>query len=353
VTEAFAWLLKTNPKFSEYYIKYICRKLVSHKLDFQIDSSTVKWDTQVNFSGRFPDLIYEAGGKALVFEHKLFSNLHDNQLLNYRTHAEVAYEDYRLILLTANTTQHQQNPDLSLCWEDIHKLIEKWIIDNGENSNKLIFYNFLRLLEFEGLGPKAPISHESILYYFRAKDFETNVHNLMQDISQTSHKDFTSFISEEEFKLSLRSQWGRIGVELHNSWGPCLFAGVICGGHRVDPILGPDSPDVVLMLCFDSSLHETYKFDQDYKDFVKELRDKSKGFPDGWEIHLHLEDETKSEKNMWHPVYIRKPFVKMMAGTKNTEEQKKAFVESIQKILPYYTSSEYFQNMRSKWGKLV
>ena len=347
VTEAFAWLLKTNPSFSKHYIDYICTKV-----NFHIDTKVAKWETQVNFGGYFPDLICEASGKALIFEHKLFSHLHANQLQNYKDYASNKYDDYKLILLTANTTQHKQNPDLPLCWEDIHKLIEDWIKGNENSTNLLIFYNFLRLLEFEGLGPKAPISHESILYFFRGNHFLRNVINLMKDISQSNYDDFQHLIPEKDYALTLRNQWGRTGLELHNSWTPCLFTGIISDteGHKVDSILGLDSPDVVVMLCFDSPLHNLYEIDTDYLLFVEELRQKSKGLTDDWEVHFHFEDDTKVDKNKWHPIYIRKPFVKMMAGTKDFAEQKEIFINSVKEIIPYFTNSKHFQNMKKRWA---
>jgi len=153
ITEAFAWILNSYPGFSEHYLNYL-----SKELDYSISDLANKWETQSNFYGFFPDLVYKFGANALVFEHKVNSQLHTNQIDNYRNYSKENFEDYRIILLTSNTSQHSQSPDYAFCWNQIHALILEWLSKNSTSENLFIFNNFISLLEFEGLGPKAPIS---------------------------------------------------------------------------------------------------------------------------------------------------------------------------------------------------
>ena len=79
ITEAFAWLLKNYPNFSSYFIKDL-----KNRLNSTINvSENLKWDTQKNFDGVYPDMVCEFDDNAFVFEHKAWSYLHQNQLQNY------------------------------------------------------------------------------------------------------------------------------------------------------------------------------------------------------------------------------------------------------------------------------
>ena len=130
ITEAFAWLLKNYPDFSNSFIKDLGNRL---NADIVL-SENVKWDTQKNFGGVFPDMICEYDGNAIVFEHKAWSYLHKNQLQNYRTFAKNKFSTSYIILITAHEKQHEQNPDLALCWYDVHRFIDKWLTNKDEKD---------------------------------------------------------------------------------------------------------------------------------------------------------------------------------------------------------------------------
>ena len=346
ITEAFLWLLKNYENFSEYYLNYL-----SEKLEFGVSLKNAKWETQVNFNGYFPDLVCDLGDTGLIFEHKIRAHLHENQLNNYRDYASKKYANYKLILITMNTTQHFQEPDLALCWEQIHKLITDW--PPIKQNEFFLFQNFINLLEYEGLGPKAPISHESISYYFYANDFTKKVETLILSISNDKYiqEEFKQLIGED-FKLNYQNSWGRIGFQFLETWRPSIFAGVMVDwkDHNIKPILNKDSPDFVILLSFAEDLHGRYKVDENYINLVNELKQNLENNNSDWEFYNHLEDRSvEKPNNIWHPLYIRKPLIELLRGTKTFEEQKLRVFEGIKEVLPYFSQSIYFLNLRKEF----
>ena len=155
VTAAFGWILNNHDDFSVFILNKLCNLLKYSEI-----LAPIKWSTQVHFNGFYPDMVCEFNGNnAFVFENKVWSPLHSDQLSNYRNQAKQHYGEHRLILITANSSQHKQNPDLALCWKDIFQWTEEWLkAHKGNNSMHCIFQDFLNLLEYLGLGFYPPVS---------------------------------------------------------------------------------------------------------------------------------------------------------------------------------------------------
>ena len=118
ITEGFAWLLNKYPEFGEFFLQYL-----EEKLQLNVNKYDCKWSTQVNFDGKYPDMVYRWENRAIVFEHKTWTRLDENQIKNYREYSQREFDDSRIALITATKQQHEQCPDLALCWSDIYKLI--------------------------------------------------------------------------------------------------------------------------------------------------------------------------------------------------------------------------------------
>lgn len=345
ITEAFVWILRYYPEFSSYYLKAILQKA---QIDFQ--SGNAEWNTQVNFGGVFPDVVCKVDSYTLIFEHKVWAGLHENQLSNYRNYAINNYSKYLLILITANTSQHTQNPDLALCWRDIYNIINDWLSNNPATQNPFMFKSFLELLREEGLGPAAPVSHESILYYLQARHFIPNIVSWVQRASQRNGELLKTLVGGNDYKLYFRHLWGRIGLELHDTWRPCLFIGVMTDweDHAIPPLYH-NSPDFVILLSFEDTLHGYYPSNKNYLDLVEELSKKFFQNENGWQFYNHLEDDEVGEKNSYHPIYIRKPLIELLKGTITAEDQDMRFENAIAEILPTILESKYFHNLRNEY----
>ena len=154
VTEAFAWLLKNNKKFSGFFLRKILMRLPTYSgLNLQVGLDC-KWATQMNFGGIFPDMVAELNdGTLLVFEHKVWAQLHPGQLDGYKQFSSTNYSASYLILITASESQHIQEPDLALCWKDIHL----WIRDSIRRGKTRIYLSrFPKSFARRGTGANSP-----------------------------------------------------------------------------------------------------------------------------------------------------------------------------------------------------
>jgi len=354
ITEAFAWLLRFDKGFAlEYFNKIIV--LLGDKKKFpDLSGPTLQWSTQVNFKGKFPDLVCSFGENyAIVFEHKAFVHLHENQLQNYRdTAIEFYSNNFAIVLVTANITQHEQNPDAAICWSQIHLWISEWLQNHPEN--KLFFESFQRLLEYEGLGPNPPISHTAILYYNQVKNFNDALWGVICRAFINTKEKLSLLIPLEEMYFETQAGWGRWGIcsfgNDESKWKPGIFFGVMLDGidHQVKPMSENGSPDCVFIISFSENCHELYPKLESYKKLSNDLSELVKKDFLGWEYYQHLEDEAVDNPNRWHPLYFRMPLLELLRGTRTSEDQDQIFRDIILNKIPLIWSLESFQQLRNE-----
>lgn len=252
ITEGFAWLLNKYSEFGEFFLRRL-----EKKLQLDVNKYDCKWSTQVNFDGKRPDMVYRWENKAIVFEHKTWNRLDENQIKNYREYSQREFDDSRIVLITATRQQHEQDPDLPLCWSDIYELISDW--EQETNSDILfLFKDFQKLLKNEGLGPPAPVSHAAIRFYHEARDMKQNLEELVKRVQERgkNEKKWQRMIREDYPLRNLKksSQWGRMGISLWDEcdWYPGVFVGILLDGrdHCTKPIDSAKGPDFCLILYF-------------------------------------------------------------------------------------------------------
>lgn len=360
ITEAFAWLLHNHEGFGRFFFGK-----VASELQFATDVAleNLVWSTQVNYGGVYPDMICQAGRLGLVFEHKAWAHLHENQLSNYRAEAEKEFgakENFRVVLITGGSHQHDQNPDLALCWHHIYRWIKDWK-DQREYAPDYMFDDFCQLLEAEGMGPPAPISHQAILSYLPAQNFEFNLGHLINRVSKYA---WGNILPEEAYKLHMSEtrgrpwgddRWGRIGLNLFGMdgihWSPGIFVGFLMDSwdHNV-AWLNPTCPDFSVILDFKVQLFPDYDQHPLYMSMKAELRDKIQCELPDLEFHDHLESGVDNP-NRWHPIHIRMPMVDLFRGTITAEDQDKRFIEKASSILKIIAACEPFWSLRKELQK--
>ena len=353
ITEAFAWILKNFDEFSIFFIQKFFENI-----DFDINNQNMNWSTQANFGGVYPDMLLEMEGIALVFENKAWSDLHAGQLDSYRNYAKENYKKSYLVLITASSNQHSQNPDYAFCWSDICLWIKEWI-SLQEKESEFIFNDFSRLIENEGMGPPAPISHEAILCYYSARNLKEQISNLIRRIE---HEDWGKLVPSSDFKLFIENKrghhygdaWGRIGVHLlgggDNDWCPGVFVGFLIDGeeHCTRPLLEKKSPDFSVIIDFDINLHNQYPQHVIYKKFVGRVSDEIVKLNNGWDFYHHIEDQSIESVNKWHPIHIRKPMLELFRGTIIIEEQIQIFMKNTKEILNVIFCENKIQQLRDE-----
>lgn len=345
LTEAFAWILINYSDFSEFFLNKITAK---PNMQLQgMDGKNCEWTTQYNFDGVFPDMVCISNNHAIIFEHKAWSHLHEGQLQSYKNYAAGKFIESKVVLITASSYQHSQNPDLAWCWSDVYELMLTWLDNNTDAS--FIFNDFLRLLKSEGMGPPAPISHESILYYYATVDIKENIRNLLKRIE---NNDWSVNI-QNDFELLIKNAWGRIGLELLNSWRPGIFVGIMMDGkdHCTTPTNTTKGPDFCLIIDFDNDLHNRYPSNNHYLEFVNKLSKKIASLQNGFDFYDHLADTKIKSNNKWHPIHIRQPLLNVLIGSSTAEEQDNIFYRTANDLIKLVTDEESFWKLRSDYNK--
>ena len=350
VTEAFAWLLRKDDGLGLYLISAIAQMLADTDKSFSPPSDVIVWSTQENYDGYYPDMEAKWPGMAIVFEHKVNSKLHANQLENYREFHRRIDNDYRLILVTRHRAQHAQNPDLALCWFDIYALIKGYLETSEETSITWVINDFLQLLKSQGLGPAAPISHTSIWYYQEAMKLNTSTQQLMNNVIEHG------WSIKKEYHCEVKSSEGVMGIQFNRierkeplevSWKPGIFVGFVLDGtdHKIKHRL-KDGLKMCLNISIQNSFHKTYSNWLEYKALVTELTEKALKSDREWLVYDHVND--KKSCNKWHPLYLECSMLDVFKGTETMEEQEKRFVEIAEDALSLLMSCVSFQSFENK-----
>lgn len=357
ITEAFAWLLRSDKIFSHYFINEILDNLGLKKTEINFNENTiVRWNTQSNWGRHYPDLTCEFGEYVLIFEHKTHNyDVQPEQLNNYRKYANSRYKNPQSVIIITGST-HQHNPkhgyDLALCWSDIIHLINKWMKnDNCRNDYSFLFQSFLNLLKNEGLGPNEAISQEAIRGYYPSKDFLGNIDKL---ISKAYKHPWYTLFKIDNIDLQMDNAWDRKGFRIFASkpWTPSLFIGFITNNQdfRSKPVLGNISPDFCITISTENILYPQYSNDLIYKEFIKKLASEIAKLNLDLDFYEHHADKTIQNYNNWHPIHIRKPMLELFKATQTTEEQQTAFIETASKILNAIIDCEEFWQIRQSYS---
>ncbi|WP_421851585.1 hypothetical protein [Marinomonas sp.] len=347
ITEAFAWLLRNDMNAQAAILELVKTKSKKQDLAFYKASDEFDISTQMNFNGNFPDMVWQdhTNDWALVFEHKVWSELHDQQLHNYRQHAEQHYPNYALVLITARLMQHRQNPDVALCWYDVADCLRKLPVE----SDKLQWLRneFISLLDGNGLLNITPIDPLSLNYYKAAKKIDEQLHNIcLQSINETwpleGYLDFKK-------QNSVRKKEGRVGFYISQpvendkfTWRPGVFSGFLLDGwdHMVDDLLD-NGPIASLILSFGKAHHSISKTSPIYKQLINELQSSTE-LRSLWTVH---DRSQRVEFNHWHPLVISANLVELFESCNSIDTQIQRYNEEMKKLQQVLISCTAFTQL--------
>lgn len=352
ITEAFGWLLINRDGFGSFYLSKVRARL---GLGVREIRSPLEWTTRLNLEGVFPDLVGVDADTAYVFEHKAWTHLHPNQLGNYRLAAEKEYgaQNYHLVLVTGGRHQFDQSPDLALCWHEVHAWISEWLAHKDCEPDPL-FEDFQALLVSEGMGPPAPVSHESILAYKPARTLEPSLLSLIQRAVHHGWKQQFPLIAtapELPWHRGLpggKDPWGRIGINLSGgpeNWVPGCFLGFL-----IDPTdhciewQNPGCPDFSIILGANPEIRPEYPGSIELAALVTALPASLRASCPEFEVVDHF--GTCDEPNRWHPIHIRMPMVELFRGTTTADEQYARFVDAASRVLAVVSDLPEFHLFR-------
>ncbi|MBM7070597.1 PD-(D/E)XK nuclease family protein [Shewanella sp. 202IG2-18] len=354
VTEAFAWVLRNNSSCLSAFTKLLNEKL---NLSLDIESQPSVISTQENFDGVYPDMLIQYDDFALVFEHKVNSYLHTNQLQNYRDKSKShnGFNDCKLVLITRSRKQHEQKPDLSLCWYEIYQYFQTNLSED-EKENSWAIKELFALFKKEGLVPAKPVNISVMNQYFSALKIANQMENL---INEAKLEDWY-LVRECGFLHNAKKQrWGRIGLEFGTQdsqgkrrWSPGIFCGFIVDGndHRVCSII-EDEPLTTLIIEFNDDAQEKLGISAKgisnpelHNQLVSDIKSMLLVKDFGWQVIDTLQHKT-IKFNKWRPVMLMCPTSKFFDDCTSADDQRINFYKQFNELSKAIYELESFKTI--------
>jgi hypothetical protein len=350
VTESFAWLLQQYPDVARVVLGKVY-SLLGPDLPLDNDIEQLEWKTQLTIGGKRPDMVCDLGPEVLMFEHKVWSGLGDEQLANYEAAGNTRWpgKAIRLITITAHTGQFSSRAHVRLLWQDIHQLLSRLAESPAISADRHLQFHladFLQLLEFEGLGPSDPVSMASVRCYRVGRALEGQLLALFKSLVALDWN------LPEGYEVHVRNKEGRLGLQFQRTvngyrWSPGIFVGCMldgsdhCVNHRATPLV-----DFRVIFDFSRTLHAQYPALESYKALKAHLADRLQNGE--WTFYDHLEDATVRSPNRWHPLHLERSFVDLLRGASSLDEQVKVVGEVITEVLRLVQEGDHLHRLMSE-----
>lgn len=355
ITEAFAWLLKHDDVVRQSFSELLAKKSTKDAKEISLMHPSADIETQVNFGGKFPDLLWTSVDDdfCLIFEHKVWSELHYKQLDNYRTYAkERLNKPFQIVLITAHSGQHRQSFDIALCWYEIAELLGS--VSNSDEKTEWLRNEFINLLKSNGLINSTPLNPLAIAYYNDVKNIDKQLYEMVCRCQHSAWPLCQSINRDVLYRHPPRNKtargrcdaYGRIGLEFsytdpdseESGWTPGVFCGFVIDGsdHEVLDLL-IDGPIAVCIVSVNPKLQPQLKSNGCYDLLVSELME---ALPKDW----HLSDRTKVGKkfNPWHPLIIYRSLASFLGDASTLDQQTATYLEQMSEMQNLLASSKAF-----------
>ncbi|GLS84686.1 PD-(D/E)XK nuclease family protein [Paraferrimonas haliotis] len=349
VTEAFAWLLNVDRPLRNAFFKQLpkfCKKEAYNPINDLNVAHFGDISTQVNFDGKFPDMVWQSDSFTIVFENKVWAELHHNQLKNYRDYAQKHYKSHCVVVITASRMQHTQKPDYGLCWYQV-----KNIIDSLSDDKTLGWFRaeFCALLSSLGLLNQTPINTLTFSYYNEVQQIQQQFKTIAESANDASIDwPITQKGLMEKHNASVKSRWGRIGIEFNSAkgtksqgeWKPGLFCGFVVDpyDHQVEDLF-EDGPIVLVSIELDTAVQSIIKMPI-YQKLVNELKNT---ISDNWVVTDRSTESKNGKYNKWRPLMIYMTAAAFFEGTNTVDEQHLRFQTLIKEVQRQIIDCESFE----------
>lgn len=332
LTQLFAWILENIDEARVEYLNYLIGEKL--KLGFQISKEDrVFIETQRAIPTGRIDLLITCPQIILVCEHKVNSNLSENQIAKYMDYVRNCFNlECYSVLLTKTILQHTQEADISIIWADVYEKMNA-LYNRGILSEKdsFVICQFLSYFKDNGLARMKDISLEGIIGLFHVQDFNRSLLAIFQDLREEFKKHPIDNIQSfgQDYEVHERKddeKEGRIGIDFFKKWTPGLFAGVIIDptDHQIEPKDKEKGPDFVVLVDVlvekDKATTDFYiKYINEKKPKVLEkMRNKTKSF-----------ELIENPENKWRAFVLRRPLYDILYGKCTPEDQKNAIKDAI------------------------
>lgn len=371
ITEVFCWLLEKTD-FGSVFLDNLCACDGCGCLP-KIDEERI-WSTQERFSLdvglKRPDMICRSEDEkaALVFEHKVWSQLGREQLANYRKiKFKEEFDHFGIVLITPRQQERNKEADCHIFWENVHSWLSDWKPAGLDSNFAFVVSNFLSLLEERGLAPMEKITVDQLrqlpseIAKARAamgeqRKTEKALKTLVDRVvSGPDWDEFVGLVPKDEQPSMKRETekkkfaWGRYGFHLDTDkdnpyWAPGVFVGVMTDSENHGPTSVNESngsgPIACVIVSVQKDLWEKYE-SSEFKALVDALhREWSGSAPDDWQVYRETE-------NNWHPLIVYKPLTSIIDQAKTGEEQVCAFANDVKTVVASLFHLDEFKEFKN------
>ena len=347
LTELLAWTLNNEEfrNFRKDFISIVSKGEIDEFIEYSIT-------TQRYIANKYIDMLIVIDRKYhLIFEHKIFSEMHD---IDGRDQLGFYLESYSKEL---RESESQNSNDINsvlrgilisvkkprtdkyhvFTWQEIFEKIYSKGLENYELEERFVVENIWTYIHESGYNLVKNIDMESIAIYYKSVDLESNLKSLLENYIQfglvpkdNKNKRFRYFENQLFYEDRYRR---RIGFSFYHSskdWKPNIFVGLLLDGHdhklndKIDDRNGLYS---VVILEYD------YNGLNKLKNDIKELSKKMKA-----EICLlnqrtdeKIYDMSEKQWNAYRILVILKPLKEIFGDAIEHDEQAHRLVE-------YYSS---------------
>ena len=342
LTQLFAWLLMNVDGLDLKYCEYLLEK-ISNKSFTVSDSDTITVETQKTLpNGKRIDLLITVNGTdGFICEHKIYSMLSPNQIVNYSSMANsLGSGQFHTVLITLGTYQWTQNADVRILWSSMYQdFLQKELENYADDSVHYFMLNqTISYMQNNSLGTYGEITSGAIAGYWETFGLKNVVNNLVENLrirewdgdckklQDCNTQGFTEPIYRKE-------KWGRVGLEMYNNWKPGIFVGILWdhSNHGIKPLNEKNGgPDVVILVDMLESDYSKITKSQACADYLEKLN-LSQNHGD-----FDLIEYSKIP-GYWRLVVLRKSLSDVLQGKQNRGEQEDALYETFCKGIDILT----------------
>ena len=331
LTQLFAWLLINVKGLDLKYCEYLLKKIPNSTFTVT-DSDTITVETQRTLdNGKRIDLLIKVNDNGFICEHKIYSMLSPNQIVNYSSMANsLGSGQFHTVLITLGTYQWTQNADVRILWSSIYRDFLQMELKNYAKDpvNYFMLSQTLNFMENNSLGTSGEITPGAIAGYWESFGLKNAVNNLVDSLKDRSWKadcpnlHLCNNQGFTEYPIYRKERWGRAGFEMYSNWSPGIFVGILWdpSNHGIKPPKKEyGGPDVVILVDMPESGYSKVIGTAACANYFDKLNQKHGDFD--------LDNYPDINAN-WRLAVLRKPLSDVLMGKSDGTEQAEALYKT-------------------------
>ena len=165
LTEILSWMINNLEHFGEDYISFLYKNANCEGVNF--NTNDIESKTQIRVNKGIIDMVLLTPKLGFICEHKVDSQLRDNQINDYKDCAKEINNNvqFKTVLLIKYKWQQTQQSDIAITWKDIYDFFSGRIKGYNDTSEEIIINQFLLYLKENNMGAIDKLQVDAIKNY--------------------------------------------------------------------------------------------------------------------------------------------------------------------------------------------